>query len=420
MKITILNGSPERSSFDLYVADLASKLKGIGNSVTQIDLRSLSLHHCVGCFGCWVKTPGLCVSRDASLEMDSTIINSDFVLWASPLRMGFPTELLKMALDKHLPLIHPYMEVAYGEAHHLRRYQHYPRVGLLLEKEASTDERDLQIVKDIFCRTAINFKTRMEFSFSTETAPMVVAGMIQAPAGNGLPIPDRLPPTKGVIINPPSKLTLFNGSPRGRHGNTPLMLEHIAEGFNRPSEMKHLVYLKRTEEMVQAFAQAECAIIGFPLYTDAMPGVVKHFFEALEPLIGRRDNPPVGFLVQSGFPEALHSRYIERYLERLASRLGSPYLGTIVKGGGEGTRTNSPLASRGLFTNLQALGAGLAAQGWLDPVILQAVAKPERFPSILGPFFQIFLRLPVAHSYFDSMLKENGAYELRLARPLID
>jgi len=55
--------------------------------------------------------------------------------------MGFPAELLKMALDKHLPLIHPYVEVAYNEAHHLRRYSHYPRAGLLLESEATTDAR---------------------------------------------------------------------------------------------------------------------------------------------------------------------------------------------------------------------------------------------------------------------------------------
>jgi hypothetical protein len=59
-----------------------------------------------------------------------------FVLWAAPLKMGFPSSLLKMALDKHLPLIHPYMLVDHGEAHHRKRYAHYPRIGLLLEKEA--------------------------------------------------------------------------------------------------------------------------------------------------------------------------------------------------------------------------------------------------------------------------------------------
>ena len=172
--------------------------------------------------------------------------------------------------------------------------------------------------------------------------------------------------------------------------------------------------------MVEAFARAECVLLGFPLYTDSMPGVLKHFIEALEPLVNRKNNPPIGFLVQSGFPEALHSRYVERYLEKLAARLGSPYLGTIIKGNGEGIRVTPPEMNNNLFNNLQALGAGLATNGQLDPELILHTAHPERFPTILGPIFQVFLRLPLSHSYFDDMLKKNGAFEQRFARPFLE
>ncbi len=420
MRITILNGNPASSTFDSYLSQLKSSLEANQNSVTRLDLRDLPLRHCVGCWGCWVKTPGECVARDASLEMDRAVINADFVLWAAPLKMGFPAELLKMALDKHLPLIHPYMEVAYGESHHLRRYKRYPRVGLLLEKETMTDERDLQIVRDILCRTAINFKTRLEFLLTAEGPVEEVVSRILDPKAEGLPLPLRLAPTAGTSITPPSRLTLFNGSPRGRRGNTPLMLEQLARGFGNPTEIHHLVRMKETDRMAQAFAESECAIIGFPLYTDAMPGLVKHFIEALEPLIGRGNNPPVGFLVQSGFPEGLHSRYIERYLEKLAARLGSPYLGTIVKGNGEGTRVMPADMTRSLFENLQAVGAGLARHGNFNLQVLSRIAAPESFPSYLGPVFKVFLRLPMAHSYFDNMLKKNGVYEQRFAQPFVE
>jgi multimeric flavodoxin WrbA len=420
MKITILNGSPDPASFDVYLGQIKSSLESKGHKVTQLDLRDLTLRYCIGCWGCWVKTPGECIAQDASIEIDRAVINSDFTLWAAPLKMGFPAELLKMALDKHLPLIHPYTVVAYGESHHLRRYRRYPRVGLLLEKEAATDERDLQIVSDIFTRTAINFKTRLEFALTTELPAGEVAVRIGAPSSKALPLPARLLPTNGDTISPPSRLTLFNGSPRGRRGNTPLMLEQLAQGFGRPVEIYHLVRMKETEKHVQAFAQAECALLAFPLYTDAMPGLVKHFIEALEPLVGRANNPPLGFLVQSGFPEGLHSRYVERYLEKLAARLGSPYLGTIVKGNGEGTRVMPPQMTTELFTNLQTVGAGLARDGRFDPVVLARIAAPERFPSYLGPVFRVFLRLPMAHSYFDNMLKQNGAYEQRFAQPFIE
>jgi hypothetical protein len=366
-----------------------------------------------------VKTPGECVAHDASLEIDHAVINADFILLAAPLKMGFPSELLKMAVDKHLPLIHPYMEVAYGESHHLKRYAAYPRAGLLLEEEAGTDDRDLQIVRDIFCRTEVNFKTRLCFSLTTRDPVEEVARRIVDAGLPPLPLPPRLAPTQGVTISSPSRLTFFNGSPRGRRGNTPLMLDQLAAGFGRPVETWHLIRMKETEAMVQAFAGAECAILGFPLYTDAMPGAVKHFIEALEPLVSKGNNPPLGFLVQSGFPEGLHSRYVERYLEKLAERLGAPYLGTIVKGNGEGLRSMPPEANRDLFANLQALGAGLAREGRWDPAVLQAIAKPEAFPPISAPFLKLFLRLPMAHAYFDQMLKQNGAFERRFARPFI-
>jgi multimeric flavodoxin WrbA len=419
MKITFLNGNPEPSAFDAYLTQLQSALQADGQAVTRLDLRDLPLRYCVGCWGCWVKTPGECLSQDASLVIDRAVINADFVLWAAPLKMGFPAALLKMALDKHLPLIHPYVVVDQGEAHHLKRYARSPRLGLLLEKEADTDERDLQIVTEICSRTALNFKTRLDFSLTTETPADEIARQITT-TRPPLSLPGPLPASTGVTVKPPSRLTLFNGSPRGPRGNTPIFLNEFARGFGGPSEMHHLIRVKSTEQFVQAFAEAECVWLGFPLYTDAMPGVVKHFIEALQPLVGRKNNPPVGFIVQSGFPEGLHSRYIERYLEKLAARLGSPYLGTIVKGNGEGVRQMPPEAARSLFENLQSLGHGLAAEGRLNPEILSHIAAPERFPSIMGPIFQVIVRLPFSHSYFDDMLKKNNVYERRFARPFAE
>jgi multimeric flavodoxin WrbA len=419
MKITILNGNPEPSAFDSYLAQLQTELESGHHTVTRLDLRDLPLRYCIGCWGCWVKTPGECISRDASLEMDRAVINADFVLWAAPLKMGFPSELLKRACDKHLPLIHPYMEVAYGEAHHLKRYARYPRLGLLVEKEADSDERDLQIVTEVHARTAVNFKTRLEFSLTTDSPVKEVARRIVRHSAL-VPLPERLSATQGVTVEPPTRLTLFNGSPRGKRGNTPIFLRQIAGGFGGPYEMHDLVRLKETEAMLKAFAGAECVLFGFPLYTDSMPGIVKHFIEALRPLVVRENNPPIGFVVQSGFPEGLHSRYVERYLEKLANRLGSPYLGTVVKGNGEGVRIMPPEANRALFDDLGVLGAGLARKGRFDPEVLARIARPERFPAISEPFFQLFLRLPIAHGYFDGMLKQNGTYERRFTRPFVE
>jgi len=74
-------------------------------------------------------------------------------------------------------------------------------------------------------------------------------------------------------------------------------------------------------------------------------------------------------------------------------------------------------ATRGLFDNLRALGAGLTETGKLEPDILKEIAKPERYPLILGPLLKLFLKTNIAHSYFDGMLHENNAYERRNDQP---
>ena len=420
MIITILNGNTDHPAFDDYIVRLKVSLETKNHQVTQIDLRELPLKYCIGCFDCWVKTPGLCKVDDASQEMDRAVINSDFTLWAGPLKMDFPSALMKMALDKHLPLIHPYMVVDQNEAHHLKRYDRYPRVGMLVERESETNETDLQIITQIFSRTALNFKSKLDFLETTELPVEDLVEKILNPRKGGHLFQRKLGPIPGTKISPPSKITVFNGSPRGRKGNTPIMLSELIKGFGGEYEIHDLVRVKERDQQVQAFREAECVWLGFPLYTDAMPGIVKDFIEELEPLLKREKNPPIGFLVQSGFPEGLHSRYVERYLERLASRLGSPYLGTIVKGNGEGTRRMPAEMNRDLFENLNALGAIFASSGQLEASILKQIASPERYPLILNPIFRLFLRLPIAHGYFDRMLKENNAFECRDDTPFVE
>jgi multimeric flavodoxin WrbA len=421
MKITIINGNPEPSSFDTYVAELEIRLEARGHTVTLLDLRDLDIRYCIGCFGCWVKTPGECSTQDESYKMQRAVIHSDFTLWAAPLRMGFPSALLKMAMDKSIPLIHPYFVVDRGEAHHRPRYKHYPRLGLLVEPEPDTDETDLDIVSNIFSRTALNLKSRLEFALTTDTPVEEIAYRISSKPNSFVPAKKRLPAIGGETIKPPGHLTIFNGSPRGRKGNTPIMLKQFGDGFASVAGHSYEIYnlnrLKELGENAQRFAEAECVWLGFPLYTDAMPGMVKSFIETLAPLRGRKNNPPVGFLVQSGFPEALHSRYVERYLQKLAARLEAPYLGTIVKGGGEGVRMMPDHMNAELFEALQGLGKGFAQTGGLNIDLLPIVAGVERYPAILAPAFKIYLRLPRASWYWDSQLKQNGVYEERFAKP---
>lgn len=219
------------------------------------------------------------------------------------------------------------------------------------------------------------------------------------------------------------KLTIFNGSPRGKGSNTKVFLEHFLTGFEAtPGNSYEIVYLnrvKQTERFVQAFAEAEHVLLAFPLYTDAMPGQVMAFIEALEPLCGREGNPDIGFIVQSGFSEALRFRGLEKYLQKLAMRLGSQYVGMIIKGGGEAARAY-PQMFRKAFRSFTQLGKTFGETGQFDQALIQELAKPEKYSKLAARFWQWMSKTSFGTSYFDDQLKENGAYEQRFARPYVE
>lgn len=177
MRITIVNGNSlsQNTGFEDYMLNLVKELEH-EHQVDCIHLSSLQIEDCVGCFGCWQKTPGKCIHKDDMEQIYVTYMRSDLVLLASPLIMGFPSVLLKRFHDRLIPLIHPYMELFNGEARHKARYSRYPNMGLLLAKETDTDEDDINIVTSIYQRIAINFHS--PFVYSTvidDKTPEVVA-----------------------------------------------------------------------------------------------------------------------------------------------------------------------------------------------------------------------------------------------------
>ncbi len=165
MKITILNGNPdnENTGFDNYLNEISTRLHSNNHTVSILQLRDMDIKHCVGCFGCWVKTPGRCAAKDDSYIVCRESVNSELVIFSSPIIMGFTTALLKKTHDKMIPLLLPYNEIVNNECHHFARYDKYPKLGLLLEKDNKTDDDDIEIITDIYKRDAVNLKSSLSF-----------------------------------------------------------------------------------------------------------------------------------------------------------------------------------------------------------------------------------------------------------------
>jgi hypothetical protein len=206
--------------------------------------------------------------------------------------------------------------------------------------------------------------------------------------------------------------------------NSRVILEQFLAGFAGTAGNTHeLHYLNRVnsqDQLVKAFAEAEHVLLVFPLYTDAMPAMVKTFIESLAPVCGREGNPSIGFIVHSAFPEAIHARYVERYLRKLAGRLGCSFSGTIVRGGSEGIRLMPPVMMRGLFKRFRELGAIYGRSGRLDDGIAKRLAKGERHSRIVRLLIGLMAKLGMTNGYWNGQLKKNNAYARRFARPYVE
>ena len=216
-------------------------------------------------------------------------------------------------------------------------------------------------------------------------------------------------------------LTIFNGSPRGRKSNTEILMSRFEAGFTAAGGSDLCThYLIRESELAaqtEAFSQAENVILAFPLYTDAMPGIVKQFIEALAPFAGREENPSLGFVVQSGFPEPIHSRYIEQNLLKLAHRLGCKYRGTVIRGGVEGIAVKPSCMTRKTLGGFEKLGSHYACTGRFDEAVIRGLAKRDRLTPAQVRGYQILSKLGWADSYWNQQLKRNGAFDRRFDAP---
>lgn len=83
---------------------------------------------CVGCFGCWTKTPGICVIDDASREISAEIMKSSVLLIITKITYGCYSPYIKKIMDRNIPNLLPFFKKLNNEIHHAPRYDKYPKI----------------------------------------------------------------------------------------------------------------------------------------------------------------------------------------------------------------------------------------------------------------------------------------------------
>ncbi|GMO61886.1 MAG: hypothetical protein Ta2A_08240 [Treponemataceae bacterium] len=133
MNIIVLNGSPKgenSNTFKLTQAfiDGAAATQNLSIDMITVDTITVSQKNiapCRGCFCCWEKTPGKCISADDMGGILDTYIKADRVIWSFPLYCYSVPGILKNLIDRLLPLSMPFMGErpgGLGSGSHLARY----------------------------------------------------------------------------------------------------------------------------------------------------------------------------------------------------------------------------------------------------------------------------------------------------------
>jgi len=134
MKVLVLNASPrvsEQSKTQLMLNSLIEGMRDAGAEVEHVALREKNIKHCIGCFTCWIKTPGTCIHKDdMTNDLFPTWRESDLVVYATPLYNYAMTSMLKAFIERTLPAFQPFFEIHEGRMFHPLRHK-VPAVVIL-------------------------------------------------------------------------------------------------------------------------------------------------------------------------------------------------------------------------------------------------------------------------------------------------
>lgn len=112
---------------------------------------------CVGCFGCWVKTPGTCVLRDRCSEVAHLVARCDTLVLVSPLVYGGLSRNVKAVLERAIGYVQPYFRIVDGEMHHVPRYEHAFRLEAHLYGPAVESEQECELARRLMRANATNY-----------------------------------------------------------------------------------------------------------------------------------------------------------------------------------------------------------------------------------------------------------------------
>lgn len=154
----------------LIMSDRPIGFEYFNNAMVEfVDLSKLKISNCIGCFGCWARTPGKCVIRDDATKVYPLIASSKKVIYVSRICYGGYDSVMKTMIERAIPVQQAFIRIHNGETHHFQRAVAEKDATIIAYGDIAPEEK--AIFRQLVARNAhnMNFKS-YEIVFTTEAA----------------------------------------------------------------------------------------------------------------------------------------------------------------------------------------------------------------------------------------------------------
>ena len=139
---------------------------------TKIIDNSGKIKKCMGCFGCWLKTPGRCVILDEYQRMGELAAKAEELTIISKCSFGSYSSFVKNVLDRSISYVLPFFEIREGEMHHRKRYDNQFLMRVIFYGSNITEE-EKETAKELVKANAVNLHGKVKEVLFVESAEKI-------------------------------------------------------------------------------------------------------------------------------------------------------------------------------------------------------------------------------------------------------
>ncbi|MBX4262901.1 flavodoxin family protein [Clostridium estertheticum] len=140
---------------DLIEGELLNLFPNISKEI-KIVTQEEEIKKCIGCFGCWVKTPGSCVIKDGYGDVGKILGESEELIIISRICYGGFSPFVKNILDRNIGYLLPFFTIRNNEVHHESRYKKRFKLSVIAYGNDVT-QKEKDTLSKLVIANGINF-----------------------------------------------------------------------------------------------------------------------------------------------------------------------------------------------------------------------------------------------------------------------